>query len=376
MTRLEILQTEYSATRVRDTWVALGSLQATNTTRFFTKDSLYLVQEAGSALNNFLLYCKEDSAGVITWETGTLEDYDYGEISFQQGIIDPRFVVLLTNEEYTAIVDPIDTTWVPFQDVVQDLGSVTIPDSELNIILSDIGVPFISFDELEYPKKDILDVMIKPALEEYFKWFPKVHIQTYPITTGNEMILDMPEGAYEAIHIAVNQGLAGSGASSNPLLRYFDEVVWAAGSPSMGGGFGGGKPRTSMRDWGGMMMDRAGRQAVINYATRIRHNTFIDQDGKRKLRVISNKMGVLEVQYALRTLDWNDVEFARQPELRELCRANVLRAFGSLRGQSKTDIIGVKDYEGWIQKAENIRKEVLVDWKSLVKYSGILRGSG
>lgn len=376
MTRLEILLTRYSTRRVRDTWSALGGLQATNTTTFYTKNTLYLVNEPSSQLHSYLLFCKEDSAGVIAWEMGTIEDFEFGEISFQQGIIDPRFTILLTESEFSEIVEPIDPTWVPFQEEIDTLSDVTVPEEELKMMLSDIGVPFITFEELEYPRRDILNLMVKPAFEEYFKYFPKVDFQTYPITTGNEMLIEFPDGAYDVVAVSVNQGLAGSGATSNPLMRYFDEVVWSAGSPYLGGASTGRRPRTNMRDWGGMMLDRAGRQAVINYNTRIRHNVIIGRDGKKRLRAISNKMGALEVGWAYRTLNWEEIEFARRPEVRELCRANVLRAFGSLRSQSKSDIPGIANYSDWITRADKLRESVIKDWQELVKFSGILRGSG
>lgn len=378
MTRLEILLDKYSDRRRRDTWAALGSLQGTNTTTFYSQHSIYLVNEPTSAIHNYLLYCKEDKAGLVAWEVGRLEDYNYGEVSFIQGVIDPHFTVLLTNDEFDGIVQPIDPTWVPFADDVFSISDVKIPDSELNIIMTELGAPFISLDELEYPRRDILNLMIKPAMEEYFKWFPKVQLYSQAIRTGNQMIIDFPEGAYDVVGVSVNQGLAGNGATSNPLMRYFDEVLWSAGSPysSSRGGGGSSGPRTNLRDWGGMMLDRAGRQAVINYGTRVRHNTFIDKDGKRKLRAISNKMGALEILFAVETFDWNDVEFARKPELRQLCQSYVLQSFAALRSQSKADIPGVADYKEWLTRATGLREKVLLDWKAIVKYAGIIRGSG
>jgi len=86
-------------------------------------------------------------------------------------------------------------------------------------------------------------------------------------------------------------------------------------------------------------------------------------------------MGSLQIHYAMHTLDWNDVEYARKPELRELARANILRAFGSLRSQAKADIPGAVDYSEWIRRADEITTKVRDGWMELVKHSGIIRGS-
>lgn len=372
MTKLDILRS-YSAARKRDTWQALGGLEADDATRSFIKDQLYRVSAANSPLTGCLLYCAEELLGAQLWENGRLEDYTYGEISFNTDIISPNFVLLLTADEMSSIVTPFDPEFTPYKDILDTLGSVKIPDDEFYTICTDIGAPFIRFDELEYTQQQVLDLMIKPALQEYFKYFPKVEIANYPINTSNVVEYEFPTGAYDVVHVGVNQGIT-QGASSNILLRYFDEVVWNAQSPSMGNVGGLSSPRTRMTDFGSMMMDRAVRQGMINYSTRVHHDVVL-RNGKKFIRVYSNKAGNIQIHFAMQTLDWQDTEFARRPELRELCRANILRAFGSLRAQAKSDIPGTVDYSKWIEDAKSIKEAVLKDWQELVKASGIIRGS-
>lgn len=121
-------------------------------------------------------------------------------------------------------------------------------------------------------------------------------------------------------------------------------------------------------------MNRAERQALVNYATRVHHHTEW-RDGKKWLVAYSNKLGMMEVHYAMHTLNWNETEFARRPELRRLAAAEVMYTFGSLRGQAKADVPGAVDYSSWVEKANAIRTEVVTDWKAITKYSGIIRGS-
>lgn len=372
MTKLDILRS-YSAARKRDTWAAMGSLAVDNGTRSFLANQLYVVAEPASPIAGSLLYCSEELLGTQLWENAQLEDYTYGEITFNNNIVSPNFVLLLTAAEFAAITEPVDETFVPYQDILDTLGTVKIPDDELYIICTELGVPFIRFEELEYTRQEILDFMIKPAIQEYFKWFPKIDIQTYPINTAGAQEYEFPTGAYDVVHIGVNQGVT-QGSTSNILLRYFDEVVWNSQSPSMGNVGGARSPHTRMNDFGSMMMDRAVRQGMINYAARVHHD-IISRNGKKFVRAYSNKPGTMQIHFAMQTLDWNDTDFTRRPELRDLCKANVLRAFGNLRAQAKSDVPGAVDYKEWISESKTLKEAVLKDWQELVKTSGIIRGS-
>ncbi|HRS26601.1 MAG TPA: hypothetical protein P5140_08695 [Methanofastidiosum sp.] len=355
----------------------MGSLEATTTRTVYVKDTIYRVTEPSSALFGCLIFCSQEysvaQSGPVQWQIAKLEDAEYGEISFMPNIISPHFVLLLLADDFAAITDPVDTSFVPFSQTEATASMVSIPDDELNTILTDVGVPFIKIDELEYSYTEILELMVRPALEEYFKWFPKVVIQTYPMTTSNTVEIPFIKDAYDVLHVSLNQGLVGG--TSNVLLRYFDEVVWTAQSPVMGHVGGRKAPHTVVQDYGAMMLDRAVRQGILNYGTRIHFDVYKAANRTKVLRVYSNKQGALQVHFALRTLNWDDTEFARRPELRELIRSYVLRAFGAIRSQLKSDIPGVGDYALWLTKAEELRTKVLEEWKELAKYSGILRGS-
>lgn len=375
-TKLEILQT-YTDEQKRDSWVALGSNVITDTTRTAVRGQIYQVQIPASGFNNALVFALEDylASEPLDWVTASLVDADRGEISFQPNgdIISPIYRLILTGTDFLAITAPVDLTFVPFLDEFQDTAQVLIPDEELDVILRSVGVPFILYDELEFSRQQIKDLAIRPAFQEYFKWFPKRERYTYPIAYNSVIEEQFPTGAYEILHIAVNQGIA-RGQIRNPLLRYFDEVIWTANNPSVYASRSTGSPRTQVGDWSSMLMNRAERQALVNYATRVHHHTEW-RDGVKYLVAYSNKLGSLEVHYAFESLNWADTEFARRPELRKLCEAEILHTLGSLRSQVKTDIPGAMDYRDWVTRADTIRKDVQADWKSIVKYTGIVRGS-
>lgn len=373
MTKLEILSS-YPIRKIRDSWFALGELEIKKSSRIYNKEQIYKVNIPTSDLHGSLLFCDKEYIGAdLAWDSAKLVDTDHGEISFGLNIITPHFTLILSADELNSITDPVDEEFIPFKEEFLKTSDVIIDDDELDIILADIGAPFINMDELEYSRQDIVNLMIKPALQEYFKWFPKVEVFNYPITSTNMQEHEFPKDAYSVMHVGIQQGIA-QGQTSNILLRYFDEVVWSSQSPASGHMGGRNSPRTRTGDWGAMMLDRATRQGMINYASRV-HHKIINKHGKKYLSCYTNKTGQLQVHYAIKSNDWNDIEFARLPEARQLASAYVLKNFGSLRSQAKSDIPGAVDYSGWVDKAERIREKVIEDWQGLVKFSGIIRGS-
>lgn len=372
MTKLEILQS-YSIADTRNSWFAMGSLIANNNTRIYNKDTIYKVAGAGQ-LDGSLVFCKEEYIGDdLDWDEVVVYNSQYGEITFGNNIISPNFVLLVTKEELEGDSTPIDTSFVPFKTYYQTTGDVIISDEELKIILSDVGVPFINFDELEYSRETIINLMIKPALQEYFKWFPKTEVVTYKVSTTNTIDYEFPTGAYDVIHVGISQGMA-TGSPSNILLRYFDEVVWNTSVPTYGHTGGMSSPRTKITDWSTRMLDRAARQGMMNYLTRV-HHRVITKNGKKYLSCYTNKQGYLQVHYAMKSLDWGEIEFARLPEARRLATSYVLKNLGMLRSQAKGDIPGTIDYSNWVSRGDEMREKVISEWQEIVRYSGIIRGS-
>jgi hypothetical protein len=122
-----------------------------------------------------------------------------------------------------------------------------------------------------------------------------------------------------------------------------------------------------------MALDRAARQGIINYITRVHFQ--IKRVGNKKYAVgNANKVGLVEIHWAMASNDWQDIEYARQPEVRKLATAKVLRALGMLRSQVKEDIPGQVDYSGFITRAKELEDEVLEFWRSIPRTIAI-RGS-
>jgi hypothetical protein len=373
MTKAEILFS-YSTRRVRDSWYALGQLEITNASRIYNMGQLYKVTGSTGELEGCLVFCQKEYIGSgLPWDNAIIVNALYGEVSFGSDIISPNFLLIITAAELEAVTEAVDEEFLPFlEQEGENEASVSIPEAELNIILSSLGVPFISLDELEYSAEDIINLAIVPAMDEYYKWFPKTETVTYPINTANEMEVEYPTDAYAVLAVSIQQ--SGTQGTTNTMLRYLDEVVWNSASPVVSGGAGGREPHTQTSSWGALMLDRAARQGMINYMTRVHHTTVL-KHGVRYLQATCNKYGFLQVTWAMKSRDWNEIEYARLGEVRKLATAYAQLIFAAIRTQSKTDIPGLVDYSSWISRGNTASEAVIKLWQEAAKFSGIMRGS-
>ena len=362
-----------------------STMEINEKTSYFAMNTIYHIPSGLTSddnLNDSLVFFKNPHYGEYDWSTARLVDSSEGYISFETGIIDPDVVCILGGsffKQFSHADEPRNFTPYSIPN-----GVVYISDDDYDLCLQSIGYPFITQDELEYSREQILNLAIKPAMEEYFKWFPKVEITTHPMAAGSVQEVPFPKDAYDIVHFDVQQGGAsiGSGAIMNTLWRSFEDGFY--GNMSIGtvtGSFFGNKaPKTNTNSVGTYLNSRAAMQGITNYNTRTDFRKFTKKDEHGNVTnwvaFYSTKSGVGEVHWAIRTYNFDDVEFAQRQNLIDYCSANVKLLFANLRKQVKTDIPGTYDYSTWITEANDTKKSIKEEWKSIIKSSGaILRGS-
>lgn len=384
MTKEEILK-GYSDAEVRDTWVVLGSNVIKPNTKVYSAELIYQIQ-IDCDLKDALIFCRESYIGEIDWTHASIADEYSGEITFGNDIINPIFIVILSPTQFNEIDKPIDENFIPFYEKNSPIGftKVKISDDDYGLCLRCLGYPFINEDELEYTREQITDLAIRPALERYYKWFPRELIKTYTVT-GDLQEEPFPDGAYDIIGFSIQQGQGGNGLGnvSHILWRYLDEMSYGAGgwaSGLTGNYYSIYPPKTQTNTATTFIGQRAAQQAYINYNTRYYVDKIIKSDEygnpKYYTRFCSNKGTLAQVTYAVEDLDFNHVEFARRPEVIKLCNAEVKKLFANLRRQVKSGIPGQVDYSSWLSEADKEIEEVEQDFRSIVKYSSAIRGSG
>ena len=378
--KLQLLQT-YTANRLRDTWVQLGSQSIDYYNKIFNRGAVFkLVNTTTNAcpLSGYLFFCNDDVQlqTNFSWsnqianvnDAGVLDGNIYDSTT---GIINKNFTWILSATNFNAITIPFDPTFIPFSDVAQGVGvtansSVVIPQADLNQILIELGVPFININELEYTPDQILDNMILPAMKEYFKWYPITTRQVYPIT-NTFFSIPIPPYAFGVETAYVNPIYMNNASASNPFT-YFSEIAYG-GAP----GFPAPVPNINSRRRRGfpdttalstMILERAVRQGAVNYGKRQRVATHIQQG---VVTGYANIVGNLEITWASFSNQWIDIPFNRQTEVRDLARAYVLRAFGSLRSQANSEIPGALNYEQFITRADQLEANVIELWRASTK---------
>ncbi len=367
MTKIEALLS-YTPAQRRDTWITLGSQQVDDFTKVFVKGTLFRLVEAASAeilLNGCLIYVLDDlSDPTFQWERYQLTDPLTGEIS-RDGIAHPNFRVVLTNEQLSAITEDFDPDFIPF---LNTSGAVIIEDDDLENILFEVGVPFITYEELEFTREQILKNAVLPAMKEYFKWFPIIEIQAFPMGAGGRFEIDMPPHAYTAQRVYLVPGFGLDVNSQNPFYR-----SWAQSNTGFGMGTSFGNPHDkSLRhrryqDINGFstyILEKAARQGAINYGKRTRIRVNIQQ---RKLTGFVNQVGSLEVEWAIMSNNWEDIPFQRRMEVRDLAKAFILRGLAMLRNQTAKDSPGVLDTADFKARADILEQKIIGVWEAATK---------
>ena len=416
MTKKDYLRTKADPEERVMTWKSLGSNIINDSTKIYIANQIYYVNIPLSELNGTLLYCNMDYTGNVNWLQGTLFDVSYGEISFGYNTASPYFSVLLTPNEF----QEVDTTsqsfintykgFVPYKDFQLE-DEVTISDADYKRIISVLGAPFIREFELEYTRDDICELAIKPALEEYFHWIPAVRPTTVEAGQGStggywhedpktgdwvkesdslmsdgSIIVDMPSWAYNVVGLSLQQlGGAMNGNMLSPLFYGMEQALYSGMNyTGLSGSYTGTKaPKTQTNTVANVIASRAQAQALINYGRRVHYEgpyERVDEKtgaytGEKYIKVWSNTSGMLNIWWARRTLNFDDVQYQHRTRVFEYAQANVRELFANLRTQSKSDIPGLVDYKDWWDKAEKTKERITDEYKKIVKASGVMRGS-
>jgi len=368
MTKLELLKT-YTPQQVRDSWANMGSSVVDNTCRYFNRDALVRVMQIGSPLYGSIVYVGQE--GIIDadfdWINYTLVDSTGTEIQNQYAIIHPYLHVVLTATEFDTITAPVDTTWVPYSDPILNLP-VQIPDEELNKILIDLGVPFINLDELEYSKDQILSLMIQPALDQYFRYFPIEKVYSWGVYTP-DFDIEFPEGAVSVIRASNIPGLQGTGPSqgpNNPLTFWYDEFVQThAGASHLGYSTHSRnrmyRPNDNIST---MILERAVRSGIGNYMRRRRIKVYTEG---RRVKGYCTERSTLEIVFGYTSTNWEDVPHNMRPQVRDLAKAYVLKAFSQLRAQARSDVAGTLNYDRMYNESKELEKQIIDLWQQATK---------
>lgn len=369
---------------IYDTWVSYGELKVTNKTKFFTKDTVFQVAEEG-ALKNAIIYCKyeyivdpDNGFDSIDWTTANLDTIN-GIVYFYQGVVSPNFQILLTSNEYDLIDKTIETSsdFIPFANNNAKTSSISISDQEYKIIAAELGIPFLREEELEYNRDTIIDICIKPALDQYYAFFPIVIDEPVPNVGANQEYFieyhtfdDDPSAvAYKGIpYMTIGAGGGSSAAFGTGAFSFMREQytsgMWAGSSYGFGRGLSYSKPvpgftgRSDGSYMSSYILGRAAQQGFINYNRR-EYERDVFKNGKKYVHGYASTGGALNIHWLCMSTDYSRVDYWMLPQVRKLCTSYALRNIGALRSLIKPTDNNPIDFSAMQSRADALEKEVL-----------------
>ena len=411
--RLQYLQ-ELSKLRQDEcykTWQALGSVVVNNNTKVYLAGTLFIVNledtrefildgqdldyeecsglevdgenedgfTGSNIIDGAMVYCVSDYIvddkhfPAINWADATINEVE-SSVQVYQGVNLPHFKVILSKEQVDRVKTPtIDPDFIPFQNAQIKTSEIEISDDELQIILAECGCPFVRIDELEYTRDVILNIAIKPALQEYYKFFPLVEERDLGTYGGNQQFwFELPPYGYNAVVYYTVGAIGNSQGRSLSPFAFFTSEILGGGIPGGGTGMFGRsltyrKPVPGFTGGAGaqdaMLQALEARQGMINKFRREKIKR-VKKDGKMFMTGFSTLGGALCAKIFKWSPDWDLINLEDLPQVRALCTAKILRNIGMLRSMVKTDTPGNIDFSMWLQRADTIEDKVYQYWNA------------
>lgn len=405
-TKFEVLQYyKLQPHKVLSTWIQTGRQKINKDTKFYNNGVVYLLDVSDSPIYNSLVFCDGDFSGQLNWSNCDIDDEELGYLTFGNNIISKNFKIILTFDEVfpylpIGVENPYDKytipdeyrDFIPFENEIKTESNFKISDTDYDLIMTAIGYPFIRQEELEYTKEQIIDLAIKPALDEYFHWVPKGRFEEYTATTKNQYIL-MPSDCYGVLGISLQQsGVNGVGDVTNPLMFAYQQQLFGGMSASGISGMSYGKRiHTNLNNLGSSLTTRMNQQSLVNYYRRVHYEGIyklhseseceklgFDKSnvGANYIKVYANTNGVLNIWWSVKVDNFDDVDYDNRNRVITLAQDNVKLLFANLRRQSSsTEFSGMYDYDKWISEATDSKNNIIKELQDMVNYRGVIRGS-
>jgi len=235
---------------------------------------------------------------------------------------------------------------------------INIPDTDFKQIMSVMGYPIVTLDDLGIEREDIDDTIIAPAMYYYFTWFPKISEETFEI--GTYFDIDYPRNTiFTAIDVRINPNMRIGGArSQSPLVNEFQVRYGGTGRKRMWG---------TDNDYGYIYVkkyEELERVASVNSIKTFNYNV---NDTTRKVTGYSSTFGTLQVKWAEQSLDWSEIPLYRKKDALEICQIYLLEFFGNLRNQAINGIPVEMTGEPLLQRASEMRERLETRWKGMSK---------
>jgi hypothetical protein len=238
---------------------------------------------------------------------------------------------------------------------------VLVPSNIIKRITSALGTPILNLaEDLMIDEEMIKELFIRPAMQLYFTYWPKILKQEYPIT--QQVQIPFPNNNVYGIaqaRVALNQNA--NVWSRSPFLN---EVLRKQISSYGSYGVQPGTRRDPYITAGTLIKEQT---ESLSYITLRKAGNFIVDNDERYLKGYSNVAGILIISWAQYFWDWDKIRFEHTEDVIKMCKVYALRFVGGIRSQSDPNTGVTIDGSSFLEQADKLEEEVLTNrWEGRV----------
>jgi len=237
-------------------------------------------------------------------------------------------------------------------------GIPEIPLEVINQVLSEVGFPIVTYEDLKITEKDVLDLFVRPAMQRYFAHNPNQYKTTQNIQQNVKFELPFPTDDTFGV-LAARVALIGTSnvpAKFNIFREYRHRSIY-------------GSSRNNVYDnpYYTREVKLAEQAANFSYINLSRTgNMEIDRTG-RMLRGFSTIPGELVITWARCSNKWADVRFEHESDVIDLAKAYALRYFGLIRSQMDANTGVSLNGDTLLTRADAIEEKIKEKWEGRTK---------
>ncbi len=245
---------------------------------------------------------------------------------------------------------------------------VIIDKHDLRRIKSKAVYPLM--DEIFLNDEEIKLYAVRPALEEYFRWFPKE--QVYHQSVSGEFSVDFPDiytfGIVDARIIpftGTNVSLTGNRLADMIIYQQYGKTQ------SYRGGYG------TRYNFEGQNRARMMEQTLRNMqVSRLDNNRLVLRLEESKVKGYVGGSGTLSIIWAKFSYSFSDIRFERKEDVIKLSQAYLLHHIVDSFLIDNPNLDVELDKADITEKAEKLEGPVIEDWKNYPKVIVIPKNTG
>jgi hypothetical protein len=238
---------------------------------------------------------------------------------------------------------------------------VVVPPSIMKRITVSLGTPILDLaEDLLIDEEMIKELFIRPAMQLYFTYWPKLLKDELPI--NQKVNIPFPnEHVYGIAQARVALTQNANTWSRSPFLN---EILRKQVSSYGSYGVQPGTRKDPYITAGTLIKEQT---ESLSYITLRKAGTFIINYDERRLEGYSNVSGILVISWAQYFWDWGKIRFEHTEDVIKMCKVYALRFVGGIRSQSDPNTGVVMDGSSFLEQADKLEEEVLTNrWEGRV----------